>query len=183
VHNNRPVAHESRGAGRHADIVIDVAVVHRVSIRAFISRFRFHSLCGIGSSVDLAMLAREIANLASRKIIRDASWAVSTTKGIQVASSSAAVAVQDRVRVDVIEEGASLVWEAGEADLDKDTGAAGIALSNDGAAYVGGGQVGQSGSILHAWSVVGHGRSILGKDDAAEEGKECKDRSSELHDG
>jgi len=183
MHNNRPVAHESRGTRCHADIVIDVARVHRVSIKVLISRLHLHSLCGKSRSVDLAMLSREIANLARRRIIRGASRGFSTSKGIQVASSSAAVAVRDGVRVDVIEEGASLVWEAGEADLDKDTGAAGVALSDDGAADVGGGQVGKSGSILYAWSVVGHGRRILGNDDAAQEGKECQNRSGELHDG
>lgn len=122
------------------------------------------------------MLAGQIANLAGSWIGRVAGRGFATCKGVEMASSGAAVAIGDAVVVNVVEKRSTFRRKAVKIDLEEDPGVICTALSNDGAAYVGGCAVRQDGFITDASSIGRDDSGILGMDYGEEQAQGgCKE--------
>ena len=98
-----------------------------------------------------------------------------------MATSSAAVSAGYGIFVDVIEERLSLIREAGQTDLEKNSSTAGVRLGNKGATNIRRSQVWEGSAVRDTNGVVGHHSRVLRGDEGGDQGQHGQWWQSEVH--
>lgn len=157
--NDAAVAEEGTNSGDQSGVVVGVAV-ELVSNKILEARMN-HLPLRVARSAELAVLAREITDLAALRLVGVTGGILAALVGVKVSKRLGAVAILgNRLVVDVVRVWAIVERETRDGDLELDTSAAADRGGSHRATNGGVLAVGESGDVDSAGRVVGNDSGV-----------------------